>query len=165
MRRSSRIGALIIIFIIVVISTFSYVSGHIYKPPVVDQGLNSPGSTALVKITCSDGRYCTFIADVADTPEKQATGLMNRISMAKDSGMLFIFEGNVEHYFWMKDTLIPLDMIFIDQEGKIINIHKNATPLSLDMIPSSGPCKYVLEVNGGTCEYKNIRTGDRAIIE
>lgn len=165
MRKSARIGALIIIFIIVIISTFSYISGHIYKPHVVDQGLNSPGSTAIIKITCKDGSCSTFVADVADTPEKHATGLMNRTSLAVDSGMLFIFEDNVVHYFWMKDTLIPLDMIFIDQEGRIINIYKNAIPLSLEIIQSSGPCKYVLEINGGTCADKNICVGDQVIIE
>ncbi|CAJ38261.1 DUF192 domain-containing protein [Methanocella arvoryzae] len=162
MRRSPVIAALIIGFILLLItlSTFMYMSDRISKPQVTDEGMKSPTSLVSVVVSCDDGRRHTFAVEIADEPDEHARGLMNRTMLDADSGMLFIFEGNEPHSFWMENTLIPLDMIFIDQEGTIINIHENATPLSRDIIESAGPCKYVLEVNGGTCERKNIRAGD-----
>ena len=158
------IAVLIIGFILLLLTTFMYMSDRISKPQVTDECLYSPTSPVSVVVNCDDGRCHTFAVEIADEPDEHATGLMNRTLLDADSGMLFIFEGSEPHSFWMKNTLIPLDMIFIDQEGIIINIHENATPLSRDIIESAGPCKYVLEVNGGTCEKKNIRAGDSMII-
>ena len=164
MRRSQVIVALSIVFILLLLSTFSYMSDRAYKPVVTDQGLNLPPSTASVMITCSDGSCQIFEVEIADSSEEHATGLMNRTALAANSGMLFIFSDYSAHNFWMDNTLIPLDMIFIDGDGKILNIHENATPLSREIIRSAGPCKYVLEVNGGVCGKENIRTGDSFVI-
>lgn len=154
-----------VVFILLLLSTYSYMSGLMCKTPgVTDEGLNYPLPTASVMITCRDGSCHVFEVEIADTTEEQATGLMNRTALAANSGMLFVFSDYSAHNFWMDNTLIPLDMIFIDQDGKILNIHENATPLSRDIIRSAGPCKYVLEVNGGVCGYENIRAGDSVFI-
>jgi uncharacterized membrane protein (UPF0127 family) len=88
-------------------------------------------------------------------------GLMFRKSMEENQGMLFIFPDTRVRSFWMMNTLIPLDMIFIDSTKTILNIAKNTTPYSDSSYTSVGPAKYVLEVNGGFTERHNIRPGDK----
>jgi uncharacterized membrane protein (UPF0127 family) len=78
-----------------------------------------------------------------------------------DYGMLFVFEDEAEQNFWMKDTLVPLDMIFIRADGVISRIHANAIPHDLTPIPSRGPALAVLEVRGGQAEVFGLRPGDR----
>ena len=100
-------------------------------------------------------------AEVASTYEEQMTGLMYRTALPADAGMLFVFDGDGPRAFWMEDTLIPLDMIFIAADGTIVNIYENATPLSTDIIRSTAPCRYVLEVNGGACRRLGVAAGSR----
>lgn len=88
-------------------------------------------------------------------------GLMNRKELAADSGMIFDFENNGVVVMWMKNTLIPLDMLFITAEGRISGIARNAVPLSLERIAAPGPVRYVLEIKGGVAERLGIRPGDR----
>ncbi|MGA9139634.1 MAG: DUF192 domain-containing protein [Methanocella sp.] len=113
------------------------------------------------ELIASDGNVTRLSLEIADTPEEHRTGLMNRSSLARDAGMLFVFDNDQTRYFWMDNTLIPLDMIFISKDLTIIDIHDNATPLSRDGIMSSGPCRFVLEVNGGMCDAIGIDVGDR----
>lgn len=114
-----------------------------------------------IELISDNGNVTRLNAEIADTPEAHRQGLMNRSSLAADAGMLFVFNNDERRYFWMKDTLIPLDMIFIDDRLTIIDIHDNTTPLSEAEIASSGPCRYVLEVNGGLCSACGISLGDR----
>ena len=102
-----------------------------------------------------------FTAEVARTPEEQATGLMHRQSLAPDRGMLFPYEPPQSASFWMKNTLIPLDMIFIRPDGTIARIAANTVPLSLDPVPSLEPVSAVLEIAGGRSAELGIREGDR----
>jgi uncharacterized membrane protein (UPF0127 family) len=104
-----------------------------------------------------------FNVELAVTPEEMMQGLMFRRSLAPDAGMLFIYETPQRASFWMKNTLIPLDMIFIAPDGRILNIHERAVPQSLEPIPSNGPVKAVLEVNGGTAARLGIKPGDRVV--
>ncbi len=157
--------ALVVIFIIAFFMSFSYISGHIQKPSVDGQMLIAPEHNVSLKITSNDGSIHNFYVEMALTPEEHARGLMNRTSVPADAGMLFDFGDTEVRRFWMENTLIPLDMVFIDQNGKIIDIHENATPLSRDTITSSGPCRYVLEVNGGICRSDNICIGDKVTVE
>ena len=105
-------------------------------------------------------------AEVAATEEQITTGLMFRKSLGKDQGMLFVFPNvNVQH-FWMKNTLIPLDMVFIAENMTIIKIH-HAIPCSSDpcqLYNSEQPIKYVLEVNGNFTIYHAIKEGGRVEI-
>jgi uncharacterized protein len=102
-------------------------------------------------------------AEVAATEAEREQGLMFRTSMAELDGMIFVFDAPGMHAFWMKNTLIPLDMLFVDQQGRIINIHERAVPGSLDPIAAAGPARAVIELNGGTAGHLGIKPGDRVI--
>jgi uncharacterized membrane protein (UPF0127 family) len=103
----------------------------------------------------------TFAVELAATPEQREVGLMYRHELPEGQGMLFDFERDQEVSFWMKNTYIPLDMIFIRGDGRILRIAENTEPLSEKMIPSRGPVRGVLEVIGGTARKLGIAPGDR----
>src|SRR5438477_8199552 len=102
-----------------------------------------------------------FTVELAATPGQMEQGLMFRKSMAPDAGMLFDYRAPSMAAMWMKNTLIPLDMLFVDQQGRIINIHERAVPGSLDPIAAAGPARAVIELNGGTAAHLGIKPGDR----
>ena len=102
-----------------------------------------------------------FRVEVADTAEERALGLMNRESLPAGVGMLFVFPKTQPVGFWMKNTLIPLDMLFVDQGGTVTRIHHKAVPLDPTPIPSGGPVRYVLEINGGLTQAMGITEGSQ----
>jgi uncharacterized membrane protein (UPF0127 family) len=102
-----------------------------------------------------------FTVEVAETPGQMEQGLMFRRTMAPDAGMLFDYKVPTVATMWMRNTLIPLDMLFVDGQGRIINIHQRAVPLALDMISAAGPVRAVIELNGGTTERLGIVPGDK----
>jgi len=102
-----------------------------------------------------------FSVEVVDTPETRAQGLMFRQELAPDAGMLFDFKEEREVAFWMRNTFIPLDMIFIAADGTIRHIHVNARPHDPTSIPSGAPVQFVLEIPGGRSRELGISTGDR----
>ena len=101
-----------------------------------------------------------FNVEVVDTPESRAKGLMFREELADDAGMLFDFKQEREVSFWMSNTLIPLDMIFVGADGVVKTIHVNARPQDLTSIPSQVPVQFVLEIPGGRTEELGIKPGD-----
>jgi uncharacterized protein len=101
-----------------------------------------------------------FAVDLALSPAQQEQGLMYRSTLAADAGMLFVFPRTATQAFWMKNTLIPLDMLFISADGKIADIHERAVPLDETPIASKAPVKAVLELNGGTVARLGIKEGD-----
>ena len=98
--------------------------------------------------------------EIADNEAKTIQGMMYRKSMEENRGMLFIFPKAEEHSFWMKNTLISLDILFVDANKKIIKIHKKATPLSTKSLPSGAPTLYVVEVIAGYTDKFGINEGD-----
>lgn len=100
-----------------------------------------------------------FKVEVADTPQERAQGLMNRSSMPRNAGMIFFFEKPGSVAFWMKNTLIPLDMIFVDPSGVVKHVHVNAIPHDETPIPGGDGILAVLEINGGLSEVYNIGVG------
>ena len=102
-----------------------------------------------------------FFVEISETPKEKEIGLMYRKYMPDDQGMIFIENRERRVSYWMKNTYIPLDIIFINSDLEIINIYKNAEPESLDRIYSVKPVKYILEINGGLCDKLNIRIGNR----
>lgn len=98
--------------------------------------------------------------EIADTEYDRELGLMFRNEMTDEQGMLFIFPFEDYQSFWMRNTYLPLDMIFIDSQKRIITIHKNTIPLSEGSYRSSAPTKYVLEVNAGFTDKYQIQEGD-----
>ncbi|MGP0091256.1 MAG: DUF192 domain-containing protein [Xanthobacteraceae bacterium] len=103
----------------------------------------------------------TFAVELATTPEQRELGLMYRHDLPEGRGMLFDFERDQDVSFWMKNTYIPLDMIFIRGDGRILRIAENTEPLSERLVPSGGPVRGVLEVIGGTARKLGIAAGDR----
>lgn len=100
-----------------------------------------------------------FKIEIADSPYERQTGLMYRDKLEKQHGMLFVFENSELRGFYMKNTLIPLDLIFIDEYYEIIHIHSKATPYETASISSQLPAKYVFEINGGLSEQIGIQKG------
>jgi len=101
-----------------------------------------------------------FSVELATSEGERELGLMYRQNLAPDAGMLFLYPGEQEVEFWMKNTLIPLDMLFIGADGRIRHIEERAVPLTETPISSIYPVKAVLEVNGGTAERLGIHPGD-----
>lgn len=99
-------------------------------------------------------------AEVADTGAKRSQGLMNRTSLAEDAGMLFVFDEASERSFWMKDTYVSLDIIFIGSDKAILYIEENATPLSETPIAPEVQTQFVLEVNAGYAAEHGLNVGD-----
>ena len=98
--------------------------------------------------------------EIAESDETRHQGLMFRESMQENQGMLFIFDKEEQQGFYMRNTLIPLDIIFINSKKKIVKIHKNAIPLDETDLPSMKPSIYVVETNGGFTDKFKIKEGD-----
>lgn len=107
----------------------------------------------------STGDY-SFNVEVVDTPESRAKGLMFVQELADDAGMLFDFKEERPVSFWMRNTFIPLDMIFVGADGVVKNIHVNARPHDVTGIPSEGPVQFVLEIPGGRSVEIGLKPGD-----
>lgn len=113
------------------------------------------------KVTLSgDWGVASFTVAVADDPQERARGLMFVESMPTMTGMLFIYERPQPASFWMRNTLIPLDMIFADATGTIVTVHENAVPHDETPIPGGEAIQYVLEINGGLAARLGVGPGD-----
>ncbi|MCR9254849.1 MAG: DUF192 domain-containing protein [Alphaproteobacteria bacterium] len=112
-------------------------------------------------ITKADGETHRFTVELALTVQDQGRGLMHRKFLGPDQGMLFVYRRVQRVSMWMKNTFIPLDMLFIDAQGGIARIHERAVPHSETIIPSGGPVRAVLEVKGGTVSRLGLKPGDR----
>ena len=102
----------------------------------------------------------TFTLEVAETDRTREIGLMNRKSMPEDHGMIFVYSRDQEMGFWMKNTLIPLDIIFIDGKGKMVSIHQMAALDEKHTTYSKGPARYAIELNKGMAEEAGVKEGD-----
>ena len=109
-----------------------------------------------LEIINDTGKPIQYHVEVAKTNEEQAEGLMYRLELKKNGGMLFLFDNEKKASFWMKNTLIPLDIIFINKNGSINKIYKNTIPKSLKRIISKGEVLAVLEINAGEANKNNI---------
>ena len=118
------------------------------------------GELDSLEIVTATGRH-VFQVEIANNDATRERGLMDRRFMAADHGMLFEFDREAPVSFWMKNTYIPLDMIFIAPSGVVTHIAANAEPLSERVIPSGGPCIGVLELNGGVAASIGLKVGDK----
>ena len=116
-----------------------------------------------LEIINDTGKPIQYHVEVAKTNEEQAEGLMYRLELKKNGGMLFLFNNEKKASFWMKNTLIPLDIIFINKNGSINKIYKNTIPKSRKRIISRGEALAVLEINAGEANRNNI--GYRSFID
>ena len=121
-------------------------------------GCRDRGPVAVIR---GPGAAVEISLEVAATPAERERGLMYRRSLAEGRGMLFVFDADGNQSFWMKNTLIPLDLLFIARDGTVVGIHANATPLSTANIAVGKPSRYVLEVPGGWAARHGISAGAR----
>lgn len=129
--------------------------------PGVAQERSAAGLEQVPLTIRSGGREHRFTVEVARTRQEQAAGLMNRQSLAPDRGMIFLYAPPEQATFWMKNTLIPLDLLFIRADGTVARIEANAVPLSLDPLASIEPVAAVLEIPGGRAAELGIVPGDK----
>ena len=115
-----------------------------------------------LRVVTKSGKH-EFIVEIAVTDRQHSQGLMFRQSLAKNAGMLFDYKVPTSITMWMKNTFIPLDMIFINNDGKVINVVQRAIPFSENVISSGGKARGVLEVNGGTASRLGIKPGDKIL--
>ena len=116
----------------------------------------------LLFISNHDGETLSVIdIEIADTDQKTMQGLMYRSSMPQNAGMLFLMPREDIQGFWMRNTYIPLDMIFVNSNKQIVTIHANTTPMNESSYISTAPALYVVEVNAGYCNKNNIKEGDK----
>jgi hypothetical protein len=157
------------IFIIAIFTLALILADHVGNMDEPDDDSTVPEETAESTVIFLLSENVTFRCEVADTDAERAIGLMNRVSLDFDSGMLFVFEEPRNVSFWMKNTLIPLDIIFIDANGIILNIEEaepepGVADNSLTRYTSDGPAKWVLEINKGLSEDEGIVPGTQTII-
>src|SRR6478736_798479 len=132
----------------------------LFTLPLGPAGLLAAAELQPLEIASKSGVH-VFAVEMAVTPEEQAKGLMFRKQLPEGQGMLFDFHREQPTSFWMKNTYVSLDMIFIRADGRILRIAENTEPLSTKIISSQGPARAVLEVVAGTAQKYGIRPGDR----
>lgn len=133
---------------------------QILGPALVEVVAAPENPTGQVTLETATGRH-TFSVEIADDVASRALGLMYREHLAPDAGMLFVHDEPKLLAFWMRDTSVLLDIIFISAEGRVLNIVERAKPFSTDPLPSQGPALAALEVLGGTAERIGLKPGDR----
>ena len=116
-----------------------------------------------LSILSSEGKRYDYVVELAKTPSQQKIGMMFRHEVPEGTGMLFLFPESKERSFWMKNTFVPLDLIFIRKDGVIHHIHPMAEEKSLTPILSNGPVSAVLEIAGGESQLLNLNIGDRVL--
>ena len=121
-----------------------------------------PASAAELDVVTATGSHRYHVEVAADEASREH-GLMDRRKMAPDHGMLFEFQKRAPVAFWMKNTYLPLDMLFIDSDGVVKRVQENATPMSQALIPSGEPVTGVLELNAGQAARIGVRPGDKVI--
>ncbi|MCC6866685.1 MAG: DUF192 domain-containing protein [Ignavibacteria bacterium] len=140
--------------IVLIAVYFFFINKSSNEPQWVKEG-------ELTILKASDrNRLAHIEIEVASNPTERQQGLMYRSHMDEDKGMLFIFDREEMQAFWMKNTIIPLDIIFISSKGVINTIHSQTTPFSEKSLPSKIKSQFVLEVNGGFCQRHGIKEGD-----
>jgi uncharacterized membrane protein (UPF0127 family) len=153
-----RIGTIIVL---IVVATF-FILNNLIKNGKTEVEYYKFKKEGELTITDSLGNSKIKIdLEIAETEYERQLGLMNRNIMEETQGMLFIFQVERMQSFWMRNTLIPLDILFINKNNEIVTIHKNTKVLSAQSYPSSKPAIYVLEVKGGFTERQNILLGDK----
>jgi uncharacterized membrane protein (UPF0127 family) len=135
------------------------------RPTAEPAPARPPAAPARVIVETAGGATLPVTVELARTDEERARGLMNRRDLAPEAGMLFIFSENEPRAFWMKNTLLPLDMLFIDDGGRVVGLIERAEPLTTSPRDPGVPSRYVLEVNGGWASRHGVRPGDRVRFE
>lgn len=168
--RSLKIGAIILIALIAVGNLVPYIANINDKPnrqKVVQEPQFQKEGTLhfLTQVDSGLTTVTTIDIEIADSEAARAKGLMFRRSMAPNRGMLFIFSQSEEQGFWMKNTFLPLDILYVNEDFEIVKIYRRTTPLSEISLKSGKEARYVVEVNAGFCTQHGIEEGDRISFE
>lgn len=116
-----------------------------------------------VTLVTAAGKRATFRVEIADSVSERRRGLMHRDALDADAGMLFLYRPAQPVAIWMKNTLLALDILFIDADGRVAHVVQEAVPLSEKPMPSRGPVRAVLEINGGRARELGLGVGDRVL--
>lgn len=143
------------------------VGSPVSVPPPVAEIKPVPQVLPTVPLTIikQDGSELEFSVEVADDENERRIGMMYRTEVPDNTGMLFVFDDVAERSFWMKDTYVALDLLFINEDGTIHSIQHNAEPKSLALLLSEGAVKSVLEIGGTVAVKKGIEVGDRVVFD
>jgi uncharacterized membrane protein (UPF0127 family) len=152
-----RVVAVIAILALIVFLVFP----DLFKQRNSNEGYTFTKEGELTFYTPDKNPIVTIDIEIAETEYERQLGLMKRKEMKEKQGMLFIFPDETLRSFWMRNTLISLDMIFVSAQKEIVTIHKNTKVLSDQSYPSTKPAKYVIEVDAGFSNRYNIKEGDR----
>lgn len=149
-------------FLALLVFSFSTISCREEKKVVkqTEVTFKKEGDLSILK-QATDSILIKLDIEIADTDYDIQTGLMYRNAMKSNRGMLFVFDDVTPRYFYMKNMRIPLDLIFIDENKKIVSFQKKAKPFDETSLPSNAPAKYVLEVNAGKVDVWGVNVGDR----
>ncbi|MBB6004153.1 DUF192 domain-containing protein [Arcicella rosea] len=160
---------IIVLVLVLLLGGFfsSSIISYFHTPPAESEtAITSPNTDIPEPVFTKEGEL-EFVRikekltiEIADNDKETEQGLMFRRSMPDSCGMLFIMPNNEPQSFWMKNTFIPLDIMFLDEQKKIVTIQANRIPFSEEAVPSYENAKYVLEVNAGYCKRKGIEKGD-----
>ena len=129
-----------------------------------DRHAMAPAARPVVEIVTASGARHPVRVEVAVTEDEQRRGLMQRRHLGVDDGMLFVFPSETRQSFWMHDTLLPLDMLFVRSDGRVAGIVENAEPLTDTPRGVQARSRYVLEVNGGWCAAHGVAAGDQFVL-
>lgn len=157
-----RIGLSVFVLSVLVFATLSFFFSLQAAPPVAESPLAQIafGHGHVVVQASTSGKKTRFAVEVARSKLQQARGLMFRSDVPKGTGMLFVFDEPKATAFWMKNTRVPLDLLFVRADGSIGHIVASAPPYDLTAIPSNGPVASVLEIGGGEAARLGIQVGD-----
>ncbi|MCP9292613.1 DUF192 domain-containing protein [Gracilimonas sediminicola] len=131
------------------------------KKEIPNQGRQLDLVEEVTFLTPEGEAISTVKVALADEPEERNQGLMDVTEMAPDAGMLFIFPNEAPRSFYMANTPLPLDIIFVNADSTIVRIHHNTTPFNSEQLPSEKPARFVVETNGGYCVSNDIQEGMR----
>lgn len=134
--------------------------GRSYNTARNTHGFKKEGEVHFLKVN-SNQTLTKIDVEIANTPKERNQGLMYRDVMPDSMGMLFIFDNSIVRTFWMKNTPVALDILFVNDEKEIVKIHQNTQPYSEDPLNSDRTARYVIEVNAGFCEKYQILEGHR----
>lgn len=165
-KRSRRLTIidLVIIFAVVVGLMLFYRHSVNRTITIQDNVKKQQNTENLGKVTFFDGenrRNVEILVEIAESEYQKTNGLMFRENLPENQGMLFVYDDDLERFFWMKNTSVSLDIIFINASFDIVKIHKNTEPFSEKLYPSELPARYVVEVRAGFTERYQIKIGQR----
>ncbi len=165
-RRLSMIDLLVILAVVAGMSLFYKLS--VNRTLAIQENIQESVSQKTVlkqgKVVFYDSanrKKIEILVEIAENEYHQSKGLMFREDMSENEGMLFTYEDELQRFFWMKNTTVPLDIIFVDATFQIIKIHKNTLPLSENVYPSGLPAKFAVEVRAGFSDRYQLETGNR----